>query len=88
MLDSARRATFSSDIEDLAKWFVKQPMYNRIRVAFRKPTLWERVKKNGVVAMQVSIICGCMVVAAMDNLKQLAQKRKEKEDDIQRAWSL
>ena len=90
MLDSGRRATFSSDIEDLAKWFVKQPMYNGIRMDFskRKPTLWERVKKNGVVAIQVSVICGCMVVAAMDNMKQLAQKRKEKEEDIQRPWSL
>lgn len=87
MLNSARRATFSSDIEDLAKWFVKQPMYNGIRVAFRKPTLWERVKKIGVFAVQVSIICGCMVVVAMDELKQLAQKRKEKEEDIQRSWS-
>ena len=84
LLDSARRASFLTDLEHLTQLFAKQPMYYAVHAAFNKPKppMWERVKKYGKIAISVSLLCGWMVMAAYDNVGGLVKNRKHFEERL------
>lgn len=80
LLDEKRRRTFPKQIDQFAKAMVKLPMYVVVVVSYeneaKKTSLWSRVKRYGPFVMQVSVLCGAMIIVAHEHINDIKKKNE------------